>query len=156
MQFNNPFNSIIFLKQFKNINKNDVLNKIKKLETDNLDQYELIFMLTKTLLDYHLFFTLEKEVREWLIYESSYWASKQETKTKRPSEFSEDMSSKQDRFLTKLTKSLIDSLIVKYKLSSEDIVSSNIKSIKFNLELNNYLSFMNSVACIKRDRRLYK
>jgi len=153
MVYNNPFVSMTFIKGFLGLDLENLKDKIRNLtEKIELSEEEITYLFTLTILEYHFFFNENQEVREYLLYESAKWSSKQETKTKRPTSFSEEFGFKQDKLFTKLIKSLINALIVKHEVSSEDIKRKNTKQITFNVELNNYLLFFNEISCIKRDR----
>jgi len=152
MKYDNPFVSRKYIQGFLKLNLSDLKKRLYNINKEEESFYEVVYFFTKTLLDYNMFFDLNREAREFLIFESARWASKEETKSKRAISYSEEMELKNDKLFTKLTKSVISAFIVKHKLSHMDIVSGNSKSIVFNLELNNILSFLYNISCIKRDK----
>jgi len=156
MKCNNPFISKTYIKGFLRLSLPELKKRLYSIEKCDENFNEIIYFFTKTTLNYHMFFNMSRENREYLIFESARWASKEEAKSKRVVYYSEEMELKNDKLFTKLTKSIILAFMVKHKLSYEDIVMDNEKSIMFNLELNNVLSFMYNISCIKRDKNKNK
>jgi len=152
MAYNNPFVSMTYIKGFLGLTIVDLKERLLKIVTEDIEYDQIVYLYTKTLLDYHLYFEQPKEIREYLLYSSARWASKKEARGKRPLGFEEDIDNKHDKYFTKLSKSLINALIVKHDLSGQDILSSSPTAIRYNMELNLYMGFMYEISCIKRDR----
>ncbi len=101
-----------------------------------------IFLLT--CLKNHEFFNIEEDIRENLLYDSTFWASLNETKRKtRPANHEDFSDEKKDAFFTKLQKEVIKSI---YHSFDHTLPT-------FDIILNKYILFFFDLSCIKRDRR---
>jgi hypothetical protein len=90
------------------------------------------------------FFKLNEGLRENLLYDSSFWASLNETRRKtRPTSYEDIAEDKKDAFFTKLQKEVIKGIYRAYDPNHP----------MFDIILSKYLLLFFDLSCIKRDRR---
>lgn len=101
-----------------------------------------IFMLN--ILKNNLFFEMNENLRENLLYESTFWASLNECRKKiKPTSHDDFSEDKKNAFFTKLQTEVFKAVIK----------TKDINSPSFDIMLNKYILFFFDLSCIKRDRR---
>ena len=146
MDYDTHFISEAYLKSFLGLDLPTLKRKLSDIKGAK-DSGQLIFYFTKRLLDLHLFFKEDQDIREFLIYASLEWSARDQKKLMKPKKYSEDSDIREDKLIVKFKKSFICALIKKHNLVGEELSSSTTKTIVFNYDLSHFLSFVNAMEC---------
>lgn len=123
-------------------NKKDLLEILKDYSIKNKIDLEILkFFFIKEVLRNNLFFKLDVDSRDSILFDAIFIASLNENKNKiRPKTYKDIKDDRQDTMLISLQKELIKSLFRNLDNTS----------FEFNITLNKYLLFFNDLSCVKR------
>lgn len=136
------------------LNKLRKIDSIKEIKAELADfaikndfhKKEVTYAYVRVILKNGVFFSIDREVANNLLFDAAQWASTLESKQKTKPKKIEDIKEKRNsKPFTKLLKHLINSLIIEFHSHEND-------NIKFDIELSDYLEIMYELSCIKRDR----
>lgn len=127
-----------------NQNKKSLIDALKDYAGKNkLDLEFLKFSFIKESLRNNLFFKMDLDTRDSLLFDAIFLASLNENKNKvRPKTYADINDDRPDTLLISLQKELI-----KYLFRNLDN-----SSFEFNIILNKYLLFFNDLSCVKRKK----
>jgi len=136
----------LFVKRIsQHTKKEPIEEELKKFSRYHSLDYEFVFYtFVKKILKSDLFFKMNRDIANDILFQAVYWASGKETKKKiRPTSMQKVPKDKTKNFYTKLQKDTVLALCREFKDRPETL----------DIEMNDYLSMFFELSCIKRDRR---